>query len=361
MTCTAAFARVVLACGALACAGEASGQVLTVTVTTSDGAPVAGASVALWEGTVQRLSGETRSDGRLHLQRTHLPALSAISVRAIGFRPVSLPLPARDSIVVRLAMVPHHLPEVVASAPAATTCQPDEAVARRIWTTAAASYSLLPVDRAYSARGAMSAGTGPRSEMGKLAPARATSWAVSGMAREQTERFIADSGYAIRRRPGHPVGVVDTDDFGPWWFPRLHTWASDHFARDSFGKANAFQVVDADSAGWTIGFCSGHGKRPSIAGTMRIDIGHSFVGAEWSFNTRKPATIAGGEITFLAGTRAGLVPVVGRFWKLADGNGDAAMVYYEDFSGAAWELGEGPDVHRDGPARTFHREGTHTP
>ena len=170
---------------------------------------------------------------------------------------------------------------------------------------------------------------------------------MSGQARAQTSQFILDSGYAIRRKPGRSVGLIATSGGGPWWYPKLHTWNADHFARPEFGQLNALYTISSGPTGWTIGFCTKRTTRPGIAGMMRIDSTYAFTRAEWQFLTAKPKEDAGGEIVFLTGTTSALLPLVSYFWKLAGGSeGEDPLYYRESFMADEWT------INLDDPQRT---------
>jgi hypothetical protein len=318
-------------------------QRVVVRVATPEGAPIADATVDFWQKTRRVLSLRTRKDGQATVERRQVSALSSVSARAIGFRTASVPASGKDTVEVRLATIVPRLPEIVVEAMPRYACREDERNARSVWRAAVARYALLPLERGYWASGRGARDTFMLSSAAAPDSGEATRWGVSGPARAQSVQFIRDSGYAIRLKPGRRSGIVGAADPGPWWYPKLHTWNSDHFARPEFAALNALFVVSAGPTGWTIGYCSNRPKRPGIAGQVRIDSAYRFVRAEWEFQTPKPKEDAGGEIVFLAGTRAALLPLESYFWRRIDAAPSEDGRYRrESFRGDQWtiDLGE---------------------
>ena len=147
-----------------------------------------------------------------------------------------------------------------------------------------------------------------------------TRWGVSGQARAQTSQFIRDSGYAIRRKPGRSVGLIATTGGGPWWYPKLHTWNADHFARPEFGQLNALYTISSGPTGWTIGFCTKRPRTPGHCGHAAHRQHLCLHAGGMAVPDPKPKEDAGGEIVFLTGTTSALLPLVSYFWKLAGGS-----------------------------------------
>lgn len=315
-------------------------QQLVVRVTVADdGAPVPGAVVELWAGTRRVTSLTTRDDGRAFAQRKKLPSLTSVAARAIGYQPASVPVSRKDTIEVRLNKVVPRIADIVVEAQPRYDCREDEGAARGVWQAATTRYSLLPVERRYWAVGRGMQETAILSRVSTPESWDTTRWGVSGQAREQTSQFIRDSGYAIRRKPGRSVGIIATSGSGAWWYPRLHTWNADHFARPEFGQLNALYTISSGPTGWTIGFCTKRTTRPGIAGLMRIDSTYAFTRVEWQFLTGKPKEDAGGEIVFLTGTTSALLPLVSYFWKLAGGTAEDEPLYYrESFMSDQWTI-----------------------
>lgn len=325
-------------------AGPLVAQKVHVRVVAEDGAPVARATVDLWAKTRRVLSLVTREDGQAMADRKRGPALTSVSARAIGFHAASVPVPAagKDTVEVRLATIVPRLPEIVVQAMPRYECRPDEREARTVWRTAATRYAILPTERGYWTSGRGLRDTFLLSTAGQPDSGDVTRWSVSGQARAQATRFIHDSGYAIRTKPDRRGGSMNSAAAGPWWYPRLHTWNADHFARPEFGELNALYVISSGPTGWTLGFCSNRPKRPGIAGTMRIDSTWRFVRAEWEFLTPKPKEDAGGETVFLAGTNAALLPLESYFWKrLDEAPGEDARYLRETFRGEQWTINLG--------------------
>jgi hypothetical protein len=320
-----------------------AGQQLVVHVVGGDGAPIASAAVEVWSGTRRVLTLSTRENGIAIAQRKKLPSLTSVFARAIGYQPASVPVGRRDTVEVRLEQAVPRIPDLVVEALPRYDCRADESEARGVWQAAIMRYTLLPTERRYWAVGRGAQETAILSKVSKPETWDTTRWGVSGQVREQTSQFIRDSGYAIRMTPGRRSGIAGAAEPGPWWYPKLHTWNTDHFARPEFGALNALYVVSAGPTGWTIGFCSNRPKRPGIAGQMRIDSTYRFVRAEWEFQTPKPREDAGGEIVFLAGTRAALLPLESYFWRRLDDAGrEDARYRRETFRGDQWtiDLGE---------------------
>ncbi len=318
-----------------------------VRVGSDDGAPVPGATVAFWVKTKQVLILQTRSDGQAIVDRKRVRGLTSVAVRAIGFQPASQPTSGRDTLRIELARVAPRLPDIVVEPLPRYECRPDEPGARAVWRTAMSRYTL-PLERGYSARGRGASEDEVLSRVSSPDAWGQASWGVSGQARAQLLRYVRDSGYAIRRRAGRPTGIVGSVDAGLWWYPKLHTWISDHFARPEFGEFNALYVLSSGPTGWTVGFCSRRTRRPGIAGLMRIDSDYALQRAEWQFMPGKPMEEAGGEIVFLAGTRSALLPLVSYFWKRLDRtDGDEAVYHREAFLGEEWTINLGEPLRTD--------------
>jgi hypothetical protein len=316
-----------------------AGQQFVVRVVAGEGAPIANAAVELWAGTRRVLTFSTREDGLAIAQRRKLPTLTSVFARAIGYQPASVPVGRKDTLEVRLARVVPRIPDIVVEALPRYECHPDEGAARGIWQAATMRYTLLPAERRYWAVGRGTQETAILSKVSSPDSWGTTRWGVSGQARAQTTQFIRDSGYAIRRKPGRSVGLIATSGGGPWWYPNLHTWNADHFARPEFGQLNALYTVSSGPTGWTIGFCTKRPGRPGIAGLLRIDSTYVFTRAEWEFKTPKPKEDAGGEIVFLTGTTSALLPLVSYFWKLADGSeGEDPLYFRESFMADQWTI-----------------------
>lgn len=314
-------------------------QNYVVKVVDENGAPVASAAVELWARTKRVLTLATREDGVAIAPRGKLPPVTSVSARAIGFQPASVPTGKQFSIEVRLTRVVPRIPDLVVEALPRYDCREDDPVARGVWQAASRHYTLLPNERRYWAVGRGTEETAILSKVSMPESWGTTRWGVSGQARAQTSQFIRDSGYAIRRKPGRSVGLVAITGGGPWWYPKLHTWNADHFARPEFGQLNALYVISSGPTGWTIGFCTKRTTRPGIAGMMRIDSTYAFARAEWEFKTPKPKEDAGGEIVFLTGTTSALLPMVSYFWKLAEGSeGDEPLYYRESFMADEWTI-----------------------
>ena len=316
-----------------------AGPQLVVRVVAEDGIPIANAAVELWARTRRVLTVSTREDGLAFAPSGKLTSLTSVSARAIGYQTASVPVGRKDTLEVRLTRVVPRIPDIVVEALPRYECREDEAAARGIWQAATMRYTLLPNERRYWAIGRGTEETAILSKVSSPDSWGTTRWGVSGQARAQTSQFIRDSGYAIRRKPGRSVGLIATTGGGPWWYPKLHTWNADHFARPEFGQLNALYTVSSGPTGWTIGFCTKRTTRPGIAGMMRIDSTYAFTRAEWQFLTGRPKEDAGGEIVFLAGTTSALLPLVSYFWKLADGTeGEDPLYYRESFLADQWTI-----------------------
>lgn len=327
-----------------------AGQQLVVQVVAEDGAPIANAAVELWSRTRRVLTLSTREDGLAIAQRGKLPPLTSVSARAIGYQAVSVPVDRKDTLEVRLARVVPRIPDIVVEALPRYECREDERAARGIWQAATMRYTLLPTERRYWAVGRGTQETAILSKVSSPDSWDTTRWGVSGQARAQTSQFIRDSGYAIRRKPGRSVALIASTGDGPWWYPKLHTWNADHFARPEFGQLNALYTISSGPTGWSIGFCTKRPGRPGMAGMLRIDSTYAFTRAEWEFRTPKPKEDAGGEIVFLAGTTSALLPLVSYFWKLADGSeGEDPLYYRESFLADQWTINL-DDPQRNNPA-----------
>jgi len=325
-----------------------AGQQLVVRVVGEDGAPLAGSVVELWARTKRVLSLTTGENGLAIVQRRKLPSLTSASARAIGYQASSVPLGRTDALEIRLTRVVPRIPDLVVEALPRYECREDDPVARGVWQAATTHYNLLPTERRYWAVGRGMEETAILSKVSSPDSWGTTRWGVSGQVRAQTSQFIRDSGYAVRKRPGQSVGLIASTGGGPWWYPKLHTWNADHFARPEFGQLNVLYIVSSGPTGWTIGFCTkGPKTRPGIAGRLRIDSTYAFARAEWQFLTPKPKEDAGGEIVFLTGTTSALLPMVSYFWKLAGGSeGDDPLYYRESFLADEWT------INLDDPERT---------
>lgn len=304
-----------------------------------DGTVVPNAMVEFWARARRILTVNTRGDGLVIVERKRVPRLTSVSARAIGFLAASVPSGDQDTVVVRLTRVVPRLPEIVVQAAPRYECRPEDREARAAWRALSARYALPQVPRGYWATGRALRDTFLLSSPTQPGAGDSTRWSVSGNVRALASRFIRDSGYAIRIRPGRNRGLVGSPQTGPWWYPRLHSWNADHFARPEFGDLNTLYLISAGPTGWTIGFCSNRAKRPGIAGTMRIDSTYRLVRAEWEFQTPRPKEDAGGEVVFLAGTDAALLPLESYFWKrIGEAQGQDAHYLRDTFRGDQWTI-----------------------
>jgi len=317
-----------------------AGQQLVVRVIAEDGIPIANSVVELWARTRRVVTLSTGENGLAIAQRRKLPSLTSVSARAIGYQAASVQLGRTDTLEIRLTRVVPRIPDLVVEALPRYDCREDEPAARGVWLAATTHYTLLPTERRYWAVGRGKEETSILSKVSSPESWDTTRWGVSGQARALTTQFIRDSGYAIRRKPGRSVGLIAATGGGPWWYPKLHTWNADHFARPEFGQLNVLYTISSGPTGWTIGFCTkGPKTRPGIAGMMRIDSTYAFARVEWQFQTPKPKEDAGGEIVFLTGTTSALLPLVSYFWKLAGGSEGEDPLYYRDsFMADEWTI-----------------------
>lgn len=316
-------------------------QRLAVRVVGDDSAAVASAKVDFWAKTRKVLSLDTRADGLAIVERKKLRGVTSVGARAIGYRAVSVPLGTGDTVTIALNRAPPRLPDIVVEPMPRYDCHPEDREARAVWRAASARYLLAP-ERGYWARGR---GTREAIVLSRVSSPDAwdeAQWVVSGQARLQAARFIRDSGYAIRHKPGKTAGITGWGEDGPWRYPRLHTWDADHFASPEFGQFNALFLVSSGPTGWTLGFCSNRAKRPGISGEMRIDSTYAFVRVQWEFVTPRPREDAGGEVVFLAGTRTALLPLESYAWRrLNRTDGDEAVYFREGFLGDQWTINLG--------------------
>ena len=322
------------------------------------GTSVPMADIALWRGERIVLSRHADAEGRFSVPLDSLSSASGIAARAIGFRPTSLHVvtPGSDSLVIVLGRYATPLPELVATTAAQRCPNREDPEATATWQRMRAQTLLAPLTTGLAAVQHRTIDVVSASEVSRvpndLPPGSSE---VDAGYRVTADRFIRDSGYAVRKRPDRISWVAMQDDaYLDWWYPRLDWWDSDHFARDAFGQRVTLSFGPSEAGDMILIFCPKDTRQPGIRGTLRIGAGFHLREARWRFVTGKPEEDAGGEVTFLVGQSSRLLPLQALYWRRLGGRKDRYYREVATFDG--WLLGGTGRVPSLDPSRatTIH-------
>jgi hypothetical protein len=330
--------RTTLALAFLAGPGRLAAQVRGQVVDT-DGRPLPGVLVELWDGG-RRLAGDgSDAAGRFRLPAPPASGTRAVLARGIGLEPMRRVLRTGDSVII-LVMRPHAVELEAATVVAGEILCPsqDQAEARRLWTRAAAHYDVaLSAYGLFSEAQVFAAIVSPES-LGVIDTSRLRETTLGGgySALAFATRFTTAANYYAVRTGGRFPRRYDR-----WSYQVIESSRAWHFADAFFASMNRLALEPEPAGDTTIAFCSSEGDRPYIRGRLHLAPDLTLAGAEWEFVTPSPHEEAGGRVLFapVDPQRTGqpLVPMAGLFWRRT-----ARRVYEEWTEFRQWYRCEGP-------------------
>ncbi len=329
-------------------------------VVAPNGTPLIGAVVTLWTQSTERDHATTDARGGFVFSPTQLAAINGISVRAIGYRPLTLRWTAADSVLgLTLEPFAAPLPELVATGLKVQCPSADEAEARRLWTTLRMKYDLVPRALGLTLRLSWIRETAYETEVGSIDEARVShspgSAGLYGLTREAGYRFVVDSGYARTLRDSRGQLRADGDGtYFEWWYPSFHRWQPDHFIEPSFGQLQNLALGPKVGGLPALLFCSRDHKRPYVAGALILSSDTTVAESAWQFYTDKRRENAGGHAWYLPPTRGAtqryLLPSTSVFWRRR--GGQRGLYFHESAINQQWIFGPDAEIPRLPVART---------
>lgn len=313
------------------------------------GAPVADATVVLWNG--QRELARTITDpaGSFRFSTEGSAEATALLVRRIGFGPSSVALPVqRTELSVVLEQRAAALPEVVTTAARRACPNRDEPQARQLWHAMSEHYATHPRNDGVWAIMFWSHGEAIGSEVGELHDSRLPpgEYAIAGDVHQDYYRSLARDGYARRLELGEGSTILPLGSYLHWRYLPLHRELSEHFVESDFALRHTLGLWRTDDGSFTITFCGRDHSRPYLEGTLSISADTALRSARWRFRTPSPHEDAGAEVSFLAPTHSAsiwfLIPMRSVFWRRLGGS---KTLYFQEASVyREWYMG--PEVAR---------------
>jgi hypothetical protein len=330
--------RTMLALALLAGPARLAAQVRGQVVDT-DGRPLPGVLVELWDGG-RRLAGDgSDATGRFRLPAPPAAGPRAVLARGIGLEPMRRGLGTGDSVII-LVMRPHAVELAAATVVAGEILCPsrDQAEARALWTRAVAHYDVaLSAYSVYSEAQVFAAVVSPES-LGVVDTSRLRETTLGGgySALAFATRFTTAANYYAVRTGGRFPRRYDR-----WSYQVIESSRAWHFADAFFASMNRLALEPEPVGDTAIAFCSSEGDRPYIRGRLHLAPDLTLASAEWEFVTPSPHEEAGGRVLFapVDPQRTGqpLVPMAGLFWRRT---GRRAYEEWTEFR--QWYRCEGP-------------------
>lgn len=313
--CRARLGMTIAVSGILVLSGETARAQVLVRVSDPRGASIASARIEAWSPFEMLLARLSDSLGIARLPRAEVARTSAILVRRIGFRPVTIRGSSlADTVLVVLEPIAGSLPTVTVNGTRGRCPQDDQAAAQRHWMNAAAHYRTPSLDGREAVLEAQSRTTS-ESEIGAPAASEArgfrfyTHWGMTG-----ARNSIVRNGFVFAL-----TGTHSYDDFGAWFYPPLHAELAGIFADSLFVVQHTLSVVSTTTRGVELMYCPRDERRPGIQGTLAIDASGALLEARWRFiNPDRGQELAGGEVQFAPPSDSGPTPLFstsGLFWR----------------------------------------------
>ena len=322
-------AAILVAVASSAVAAQVVGKVVS-----DDGHPLADVSVDLWAGSRHFTAKSTGPDGAFSVGTANDTARApwVLSVRRIGFRPVSLSV-ARNAaqLSVVLSPLPSMLEEVKVTADAAPPQDPcsrkPTAEASAIFARAASFYrdDTRWLDRiARYVRVVRATELANRDSM--LGPAQRGGWtrnsglydgpSVSNSS--AVPRWLSDAERAMLPFPKPEKKSDWRGTVIGWTFPRFAEWGTPSFVSKSFVDSMPKSVVSRGRQGIVLGFCPSDRRVPYTSGEIELGRDSTIIAIRWHFLLEKAEDDAGGLAIFAApeskSTKAHLLPTNAVSW-----------------------------------------------
>jgi hypothetical protein len=296
-------------------------RVIRGMVAGTSGERLSDVQVDLWSDAGHIASVRTTSTGAFAFKVARTPEPVRVQARRVGYRSLTMPLYARDSVV-RLEMEPIDapLPTVIVEAARRVCPNKDDPQAIRVWSVARQRYRPGVAGKG-TAREARSRSESIAADLvGTIDESRLRAlWSARlGVPQRALSHRLATEGYATPlnyRRAGYQS--LDAD-FVAWRYAELHGQEAYHFAEPTFGEMNTLSLINSGSGGFSLGFCPRRKTGTRIEGILELSPDTALVSAAWHFRTPKPDEKAGGEVAFLPPNRmtpAYLLPSSGIFWR----------------------------------------------
>lgn len=269
-------------------------------VTEPSGAPVADVQVELWSAHARVGSTATDARGGFAVPAEVVRLAQRITLRRLGYAPLTAPLPSDSAALLRYVLHPEvlSLPELVVSDTRKLCPNREHPEARRLWDAARARYRQGAGDRGWSGRWRSVEEHVPARQIGIVDEARARSGSGFHYPMfRRTEERIQQLGYAFAM-PWKDPRYRPWREFDAWEYPRLHSVSAHHFAADLFGERHTLSVVRRGPHETVLAFCGTRRDQPYLEGTLSVGPDTTFASAAWTFRTPRPNESAGGEVTF---------------------------------------------------------------
>lgn len=296
------------------------------------GAPIAGATVAVWEGGIRRGIAQSRDDGYFIIRAGDGQPLRptrawTLGARHLGYLPFVMRLvDDTDSVRVVLSKIPVELPPVLARVEA--HCPQDDApAARAIWRAAASRYARNTRALPLWWQGDEALDEVPPEQLGSPSRENLVSknqYQISGYTRKLLGADIPPV-YAARLDPITQSVLTAGGRYHFWRYAELEGFDAPHFIEEDFGRLHDFSVAQQTQAGTVVVFCTARSQlnvKQQMEGTLTFSSDSTLVSATWRFITPKPHENAGGEAMFGVAEfnhEQHLVSLQGLFWRRMEG------------------------------------------
>ncbi|MDQ2667207.1 MAG: hypothetical protein M3Z05_14500 [Gemmatimonadota bacterium] len=303
----------------------------TIVRVESNGVRVSGAEVTAWDDLGRVAFARTDGLGIAHLAPLRPIAPSAfLLVRRLGFAPVRIAYPDRDSMSVSLSTVPTSLPALALDV-SPLRCRsrapwqvwrprpseaPNDRVADSLWRLAAARYAIGAVRLRAERIGGMAGEMVTREQRGY--------GDGSPIPEDTSANHLAIHGEFGATTPP-PYAEYDrhlniSGEYWRWRYASLTTIAAEHFVTESFHQRHSFVVLGTSASATVIGFCPRDYSDAEIEGELQITPDGVLRSARWSFRVPHDDEDAGGESTFTSVAfegRSYLLAIRGSSWVRA--------------------------------------------
>lgn len=281
---------------AIFAAAPAAAQVRGRVVDAAD-RPVAGAVVELWVGARQAAGAETDESGGFQLSAAATEGGMMLTVRRLGLRTRTVPLPSADTtLVVRMEEQPVVLRPLAVEATRRPPCpNREDPRARALWERMRSRYWQPEMDTVFvfaflEVRG----GVGARDDAYDPAAGRVITGWTTGALVVAHPWLMSRTGYATSAAGG--VG----DRTAYWNYRALDGGTMQDFTGEYFGAAHTFSILHHSAERTTLAFCPRErmGRTGQIQGTLTLAADTTLQLARWTFRTPRPDEDAGGEASY---------------------------------------------------------------